>query len=193
MLGAFFMHCHLGLAAFLVLAALTKGMNQAETTLQQYDYTLPRLVGHGNDLGKDWFFIHYIWHRQKEKTVRKRVAGVTIPPGLEAIIREYRLREHPKSYFVFSPKGLPGEKPICEKCFYRRHKKMLTILGFTEEQHTLYSYKHTGAINLYRATKDILAVQRHCRHSISAQTDAYLRKYRVIVNTKVGSMPVFGM
>ncbi len=66
---------------------------------------------------------------------------------------------------------------------------MLQTLGFTEEQHTLYSYKHTGAINLYKSTKDILAVQRHCRHSSSAQTDAYFSKYGVIINTKVISMP----
>ena len=40
---------------------------------------------------------------------------------------------------------------------------------------TLYSWKHTGAIKLYQATKDMKKVQRQCRHWSITETDNYLR------------------
>lgn len=50
----------------------------------------------------------------------------------------------------------------------------------------------TPGSNSDGAIEDMLAVQRHCRHSSSSQTDAYLRKYGVIVDTQVVNMPRFG-
>jgi integrase len=117
---------------------------------------------------------------------------ITIHQDLEALIEEHGLRKYPKDYYVFTADQKPGEVPAGVNYFYKRHKKLLEELGLADESYTLYGYKHTGAINLYNATKDLLTVQRHCRHSTAAQTETYLRKYGVIANEKALQIPRFG-
>jgi hypothetical protein len=38
-------------------------------------------------------------------------------------------------------------------------KKLLEVPGLADQSYTLYGYRHTGAINLCTATKDLLPVQ----------------------------------
>jgi integrase len=52
---------------------------------------------------------------------------------------------------------------------------VLEALQFNDKEYTIYGYKHSGAISLYIATKDIKLVQAQCRHANSVQTDIYLR------------------
>ena len=47
---------------------------------------------------------------------------------------------------------------------------------------TLYSFKHTGVIALYQATKDLHLVSRMCRHRDTATTEIYLRGLGQAVN-----------
>jgi integrase len=152
-----------------------------------YTFTRPgeevRLLRVGDVLEKTIFI-------PSKRSKNNQGEHIAIPPGLERMIKEHRIREYPKEYFVFSHLGTPGPEQVSKDFFYQRHRKILQGLGLTG--YTLYGYKHTGAINLYESTKDILTVQRHCRHYSSSQTDAYLRKYGVIVNMKVVSMPDFG-
>lgn len=97
---------------------------------------------------------------------------VVIPADMEQIIQELKLISYLPDYYVFSTSGKPRETPVEVNYFYKRHWKLLDELELTDEQFTLYDYKHTGAINLYKATKNLLLVQRHCGHSSSSQTDA---------------------
>lgn len=53
------------------------------------------------------------------------------------------------------------------------------------EGHSMYGYKHTGAIQLYEQTLDIMAVSHHCRHSSTQQTEEYLRGYGVSTAEKI--------
>jgi hypothetical protein len=135
---------------------------------------------------------HTVFVPAADRAKNNKGEHVVIPAALEEIIGEFRLRRYNKEYFVFSALGVPGPELAGINYFYKRHRKLLDELALTDEQYTLYGYKHTGAINLYEATKDLLAVQRHCRHSSSSQIDAYLRKYGVIVDTQVLNMPRFG-
>jgi hypothetical protein len=105
---------------------------------------------------------------------------IPIPQGLEQLIQRYKLRSYPPDYYVFTLKNEPGETPTGVNYFYKRHKAILTKLKMTDQHYTVYSYKHTGAINLYNATLDIELVRRHCRHHHAAQTATYLRKLGVL-------------
>jgi len=93
-----------------------------------------------------------------------------------AVVKSGVLAHGPDEY-VFGRQGTPGPQPRGSNFFWRRHKRMLEQTGLLEvnPNFTLYSYKHSGAVSLYRATKDIKLVQRQCRHSSSTQTDTYLR------------------
>jgi len=100
---------------------------------------------------------------------------VSIPKRLETLIQENKLRIFPPEHFVFTIEGKPGSRPVGKNYFYKRHSKVLEELSLTDKEYTIYGYKHTGAINLYRKTKDIKKVKQHCRHSTIQQTDQYLR------------------
>lgn len=78
----------------------------------------------------------------------------------------------------------PGPKKVGKNYFYKRITEMFTELGFYDvnPNHTPYSVKHTGAINLYLATRNINIVQRQCRHEILETTIKYLRDLGVFTD-----------
>ncbi len=100
---------------------------------------------------------------------------IRIPRGLEIIIEEKKLRDYPKSFYIFSAEGSPGLDHVGQNYFYRRHRKVLDTLGLYGFGKDLYSYKHTGNIRLFKAGADIKTVQEQNRHSSMQQTDTYLR------------------
>ncbi|WP_307143034.1 site-specific integrase [Siphonobacter sp. SORGH_AS_1065] len=100
---------------------------------------------------------------------------VKIPPGLEAIFQELRIRSYSPHYYVFTVDGVPGPKPVSTDYFYKRHVAILKELDLFGFNYDLYGWKHTGVIALYRATKDIKLIQNQAGHSNISQTDEYLR------------------
>lgn len=78
-------------------------------------------------------------------------------------------------HFIFGKKQAPGEAMPYRSTFWERNVKVLKELNYTDRPYDIYSYKHSGAISLYRATKDIKLVQRQCRHQSIEQTNTYLR------------------
>ena len=53
--------------------------------------------------------------------------------------------------------------------------------GKRKEGQDLYSFKHSGVIAAYRATKDIKLIQEYCGHKNIADTDKYLRELGLII------------
>jgi integrase len=115
------------------------------------------------------------------ETAKNRKLGfVDISVALELVIEQYKLRSYRPTYYVFSIDGHPGPEPVGVNYFYKRHVKIMKQLGLFGHDYDLYSWKPTGAVALYRQTKDILRVQKHCRHSSPDQTYTYLRKYGLV-------------
>jgi integrase len=100
---------------------------------------------------------------------------VSIPDDLEKIFQKNKYRNYPPNYYLFSLSGQPGPKPVNKDFFYNRHVKILEELNFTDQEYTLYGYKHTGNIYYYLATLDIKAVQEQNGHTTSKQTEEYLK------------------
>jgi integrase len=114
---------------------------------------------------------------------------VTIPEGLEELLTRYKIRKYSPEFYLFTASGEPGPEPAGKNFFIKRHRKMLEALGLADSVYSMYGYKHTGALDLYDQTKDIIAVQRHCRHSSVTQTETYLRRYGKILNEKAYQLP----
>lgn len=110
---------------------------------------------------------------------------ISIPPGLEKLIQDKKLREYPADYYIFTSTGKPGPEPAGINYFYRQHKRYLDELGFNDKPYTLYSYKHTGNIMLYLAGADPISIQKHNRHTSLDQTLKYLRDLGLIQNEDV--------
>lgn len=100
---------------------------------------------------------------------------IKIPAVFNKIIDEYRLREFPKNLYVFSEDGYPSDKMINRDFIYNKHKTMLKALNLDGRDYSVYSWKHTGVIALWRVTQDIDFLRDHCRHSDVAMTTKYLR------------------
>ncbi|GAA4352943.1 hypothetical protein GCM10023185_13090 [Hymenobacter saemangeumensis] len=117
---------------------------------------------------------------------------VAIPTKLEKVIQAHKLRSFPPDFYVFTKMQEPGPVPLGKNYFARRHRDILEAVGLAEENLTVYSYKHTGAINLYLATRDIELVRRHCRHAHAGITATYLRGLGALHDgAEVDAMPDF--
>ena len=125
----------------------------------------------------------------KEKTIEFQVQNakgnltesVIIPSALEKLIQEYGLRDCNPDFYIFTSDFVPGETPSGQNRFYLDHDAILTELNMLGN-YSLYSWKHTGAIALYKKTKDIKLVQQQCRHKHITTTDKYLRDLGLFLN-----------
>jgi integrase len=75
------------------------------------------------------------------------------------------------------------------KTLWSRYKKQSKLL---EANQTLYSFRHTGAIEVYKKTKDIAMVQQVMGHASMQVTLGYLRNLEVPV-LRVEDMPKLNM
>ncbi|WP_162388322.1 tyrosine-type recombinase/integrase [Spirosoma endbachense] len=118
---------------------------------------------------------------------------VDIPLPLELLIQEQKIRDYPGHYYVFSAGGQPGPTMVGNKYFYRRHIKVLEKMNLVGSGHDMYSWKHTGAIALWNATKDIDLIRQQARHSDIKQTIEYLRDLgiRLADDDKIHRFPTF--
>ncbi|QJD79583.1 tyrosine-type recombinase/integrase [Spirosoma rhododendri] len=118
---------------------------------------------------------------------------VNIPLPLEELIQQQRIREYPGHYYVFTTSGEPGPVCVGPKFFYRRHQQVIEKLGMVGSGHDMYSWKHTGAIALWNATKDIELIRQQARHTDIKQTIEYLRDLgvRMVNDDKIHRFPRF--
>jgi site-specific recombinase XerD len=108
---------------------------------------------------------------------------IAIPPPLEKKITEFKLRDYPKDFYVFSKNGKPGIAPNGKKYQYMRHRKILKALNIDHLNYDLYSWKHTGVIALFKTIQDIEVIRQHCRHSNIDTTQKYLRDLGQFIDT----------
>ena len=109
--------------------------------------------------------------------------SIDIAPALEILISENKLRSYPGDYYVFGEKGIPGTKVQFRDHFYRIFQKYLVKCGLSGRGHTLYAFKHTGAIQAVIAGVDILAIQNMCGHEDLKTTQKYLINIGAIRST----------
>lgn len=97
-----------------------------------------------------------------------------IIPALANELQSRLVFQNPDHY-LFSTGIEPGKYPLSEQVPFRRHEKALEKLGLLKKGYTLYSWKHTGAVNAYRAGVGIKELQSMLRHSSIQITDIYLK------------------
>lgn len=72
---------------------------------------------------------------------------------------------------------------------WARAKLPLLEEGTIDEKHTLYSFRHTAAINLYMKTKDLYKVQQAMAHSSMTVTLTYMRSLGIMNSLTENDMP----
>lgn len=111
--------------------------------------------------------------------------SVTIPRTLEKLIARTGYTALDPETYLFGKHFEPSLNRLKRADdFSDRQRKHNRNLGIKKEC-TFYSWKHTGAVELYNLTKDPYTVMRQCRHTDIKMTMTYLRSLGCGVNEQV--------
>ena len=101
---------------------------------------------------------------------------VAIPPIFLPTVRE-QYQYGAASDYLF-PSRVVEDQPVSYNNMYARHRKYLKQLRFPNG-YTLYSWRHTGAVNAIQNGVSVKDLQLQMRHKSLDQTDQYLRQMGV--------------
>jgi integrase len=110
----------------------------------------------------------------------KKVGYVVISDHFADFLKGLSLSNYPAHFYVFGREGEPGMDKMGVTYFYKANVRVLKMLKLMRYGYTLYSWKHTGAIHLYNAIRDIKRVSEQCLHADVSVTMRYLRGLGVI-------------
>src|SRR5690606_2947090 len=111
----------------------------------------------------------------------RRSEHVLIVPGLKQLIDDLCIADYPPSYYLIGKNGKPSKEMLPTNYFSNEHLIIRRKLNL-DESYILYCWKHTGAVEMYKATKDLEFVSRHCRHTSLDMTKKYLRGLGMMVD-----------
>lgn len=109
-----------------------------------------------------------------EVSKNKKSQFVAIPKELKTVLENIDIYRYPNNFYLLGKSGLPDKHCWGRETLSKYHNEDLRKLGYSE-QYSLYSWKHTGAKELAKNTKNVKVVQLQCRHHSLDQTDQYLR------------------
>lgn len=115
----------------------------------------------------------------------KKQMPVVITSQLYDIIKEINISQYPGSWHLFSKKLKPGPTEWVRNRVSELHKEALEKTSLYNHELTLYSWKHTGNCNAYRAGIDIKSLQQQNRHSSLEMTEIYLRSMGLRISAEL--------
>lgn len=92
---------------------------------------------------------------------------------------------YPIDDYVFGKKLKPGRIQLSENTAYNRHKQALLNCGLVKRNYTLYSWRHTGAVNAYLSGIGIKELQSMFGHATMEQTSTYLKSLSLVPEFKM--------
>jgi integrase len=107
--------------------------------------------------------------------------SVVIPVPFLADINVKQMFDEQPEFLIFSTEGEPGKKLRGKNTMNLWHRQILDELGYGSE-YTLYSWKHTGVVEAYKAGIDIKTIQQQLRHHDLQMTDIYLKSLGLQTN-----------
>ena len=117
---------------------------------------------------------------QRAKTAITRI--IPLHPDLQAAI----IQSNPQNLIFDNGHG----QPVNQFYFATAWNRFAETVNTIRDGQTMYSFKHTGAVQLYQATKDIYLVSRMCGHTSVTTTEIYLRSLgQSIQNADISPMP----
>lgn len=129
-----------------------------------------------------------------ENSKNGKTGYVAIAKPFMSLIEELELHKYPDYFFVFGREGCPSEHKVRKDWFWQKHYDALNLLNLKKYGYTLYCWKHTGAVNLYQAIKDVKRVSEQCLHSNILVTMNYLKNLGVVFGNDelVNNYPAIG-
>lgn len=111
----------------------------------------------------------------------RKQASVEMPKAFAQLVRN-RYKNIDPEWYVAGKGLIPNHTPVHRNRITAAHKKVLEDLNISD-QHTLYSHKHTGAVQAIKAGVNPYDLMRQLRHSSLEQTMIYLKTLGLVPNT----------
>lgn len=114
--------------------------------------------------------------------------NVTIPEQLQDLIQQKGILNHPGSHYIFSNDFSPGPSYYPSKYFGNRYGKVIRPkFDWMQNDHTLYSWKHTGIVALKKSgMRDAFIMMQSGHRTISAY-QTYLKSLGLEKNEEISS------
>jgi integrase len=126
---------------------------------------------------------------EAEQSKVKRLDILPIADGLYDFLKTMNLENQNPDHYLFSSKRKPSEFPMSRGWTTERFKKVKDKFNL-DSNYSIYGFKHTAVCKWYEQTKDIVRVQRMCRHSSIDMTARYLKSLGVMGDQyKIDSLP----
>jgi len=121
--------------------------------------------------------------------------NVTIPTQLQIEIEKQELKKFPKHYFIFSKGLVPGETHYNPKYIGNNYGKVLKRrFKWLTNDYTLYSWKHTGIVELKKAGIEDAYIMTQSGHRTITSYQTYLKSLGIARNDViVNSFPSPGV
>jgi len=118
----------------------------------------------------------------------KNIRSVLIPEYVRQILLSKNVPDLQPVYNIFSQSADTFAKSYFSTAWTRVREHLLEKSIITEDQ-TLYSFRHTAAVNMYLKTKDPYKVQRALGHSSLLVTLVYLRSLGLVIDSSLDDLP----
>tara|TARA_B110000003_G_scaffold245228_1_gene254863 strand:+ start:88 stop:1323 length:1236 start_codon:yes stop_codon:yes gene_type:complete len=126
---------------------------------------------------------------EAEQSKVKKLDILPIADGLYEILKTMNLENQNPDHYLFSSKMKPSEFPMSRGWTTERYKKVKDKFNL-DSNYSIYGFKHTAVCKWYEQTKDIVRVQRMCRHTSIDMTARYLKSLGVMGDQyKIDSLP----
>jgi integrase len=112
-----------------------------------------------------------------EISKNRKSAFIDIPEQLIPTLTPLLENKAPNEMLFTNKKG----KAFPENVMYHSHRRLLIRLNMYND-HTLYSWKHTGVVQAFKNGVNIKSIQLQCRHASISQTDTYLKSLGLVAN-----------
>ncbi|GEM_PF-962973 len=100
---------------------------------------------------------------------------IALTNSMLALLENMNLGKYPGTHYLFGYDLEPSRLPEVRNRISARHQKALIGAGLYNGELTMYSWKHTGVVNAWKAGASIEWLQRHLRHSDLKDTVVYLK------------------
>lgn len=104
----------------------------------------------------------------------KKLDILPIADGLYQILEQMDIEGANPDHYLFTLKRQPSEEPMSRSWTTERFKLVKKQFGLNKN-YSIYGFKHTAVCKWYEQTKDIVRVQRMCRHTSIDMTARYLK------------------
>ena len=120
----------------------------------------------------------------------RRNRTVPVPVYVQDAIKSLGVDRLEEGHNIFSTTVQPYNLSFFNTA-WSRIKEGLVKNGIISQNHTLYSFRHTAAVNMYLKTKDPFKIQQAFGHSSLRVTLTYLRNLGLMVDTSLADLPEF--